>query len=252
MKRLISVLCVAVAVGLMSATAQASVATVTFDAADIVADASLTVNTTGTPIVGDGYIRIDGSTAIRTYEPNAEGTSGNPIGFNAWLATLDEAGEGLSGFNLWLQDGRSNQATMWGEDVALASTDSITPFAPEGWTGSVIDCPWGGAFADGKLIIYRANSEADYLRPGNVPAGLFGFVADIMDFDGGTWPDYQIWVGAGNASQSDDTGFDQLAGVAGGIYFQRAITANAVPEPAALLVWSVFGALGLLGWARRR
>ena len=251
MKRFTIAVLLVAAMVVSASMAQASMTTITFGGSDIVAPASLTVNTSGTPIVGDGYIKIGSSVAIRTYESNPEGTSGNPSGFNSWLSGLTAEGQGLSGFNLWLQDGRSGQAALWGEDIALESTDSIVPFAPTGWSGSVIDCPWGGAFTGGKLIVYTANTSADYLRPNNVPEGLFGFTADLMGYDGGTGPDYQMWVGAGNAAQSD-TGVDQLAGVVDGVYFQRAITANTVPEPASLIVWSLLGVLGIgAAWRRR-
>jgi len=247
MKRFMIVLCVAAVVGLVAAAAQASVTTITFKGSDIVVDASLTPNiwptANGVAAVGDGTIEGSTMTKIRTYTRTGTPPAGDPTAFNAWLAGLG-TGQGISGFNLWLQDDASNQAAMWGEKIALtnAYSTAITPFASSGWTASVytVGDEWGSAWKGRQLITYTANSADYYLRPGTTAD--FGFTADIYGIGGATGPDYQIWVGSGN-----------VVGVDGG-YFQRAITANAVPEPTTILVWGLLGlaAAGFGVWRRKR
>ena len=219
--------------------AMAAPTTITFNGSDMVAPASQTVNTSGTPVIGDGYIQLLTGT-VRTYTTST--ATGNPDAFNSWLGSLG-TGEGIYEFNLWLQDGASNQAAMWGETIALADAYSptITPFASSGWTASVVTAPasWGTYWAGRQLITYTANSEADYLRAGST--ATFGFTADIIGFDGGTSP-YQMWTG-GYVVDSD---------VAANGMFQRAITAtaNPVPAPGAILLAGI--GTSLVSWLRRR
>ena len=253
MKRTTGFLCVAVLIGLMSVAAQASVSTIMFNGSDIVAPCTVSPATIGTPAVGDGYIGTSSLGIIRTYNNGTDPV--DQTAFNSWLNGLT-TGQGLSGFNLWLQDGLSNQAGLWGETLALADpkTDAanIVPFASAGWTATVhtIGNEWGPNWVGSKLISYTANSSDDYLKPGTT--ATFGFTADIISYQGGKGPNYQMWVGAGNASNSD-TGENQLAGAEGGIYFQRAISATATPEPATLIIWSLLGGLGLVfAWRKRK
>ena len=71
-----------------------------------------------------------------------------------------------------------------------------------------------------------------------------------MGNDGATGPDYQMWVGAGGANSSD-TGINQIVSNDGANYFQRAITAHVVPEPATMLLFCL-GLLGVAGVSRRK
>lgn len=216
----------------MSVVANAYLADVTFSGADIVAQA--TNNPLTTPAVGDGYIALPTGT-IKTY-----GSSADAYSFNKWLDTLNE-GYGIRSFNLWLQDGHSNQAAMWGETIALndAYADNIIGYAPTGWTAEIVTCPdsWGAWWAGRKLITFYTEDENYYLRPGTELT--FGFQADIIGNDGATGPNYNMWVGSSDVIGTSNEGL-----------FQRSVnaTATAVPGPAAVLPF--IG--GLIVAARKR
>ncbi len=235
---------VGLAVGLtmIGSQAFATPMTVTFSGADIMA-LSTGENPGTTPEIGDGRVDFNNAQSIGTYSRTDTDVSSSS--FNNWINGL-EADEGISYFNLWLQDGNSNQAALWGETIALtdAYSSAINAFSSSGWTGSVytIGTEWGTAWEGRNLITYTANSVDDYLRLGST--ATFGFTADIMGNNGATGPSYQMWVGAaGNDIVSDD----------GADYFQRAIEANAapVPEPSTILLMGI-GLLGLVGYSRKR
>ncbi len=227
-----------VAVITMHATC-AIASTITFNGADILAY-STSVNTNTTPVIGDGRIDFsDGTQSIGTYQ--RADTNISSSAFNTWVDGLG-VDQGISEFNLWLQDGASDQAALWGETIALTdaySTD-ITPFASSGWTASVytVGTEWGSSWEGRNLITYTANSSADYLRLNST--ATFGFTADIMGNDGATGPEYQMWVGT-SSIVTDDTAD----------YFQRAISANAVPEPATMLLFGI-GLIGFAGVNRKK
>ena len=233
---------------MMSSQAFAAVMTVTFSGADIMAYS--TGENPGTiPVIGDGRVDFETSQSIGTY--SRLNTNVSSASFNNWIDSLG-SGEGISQFNLWLQDGNSNQAGIWGETIALtdAYSNAISPFASPGWTASVYTLDkWGASWIGRKLITYTANSPADYLRLNST--ATFGFTADIMGNNGATGPTYQMWVGAGIAGKSD-TGDNQLVSDDDAEYFQRAIAVNAspVPLPAALLLFGS-GLVSLAGFSRR-
>ena len=204
-----------------------------------------------TPIAGDGRVDFDATQSIGTYtRPN---TVVDPARFNQWLGSLAGAGLGISQFNLWLQDGNSNQAAFWGETIALSDpySSAITPFASSGWTASVytlVDADWGPAWTGRKLITYTANDISNYLKPGTTAE--FGFTAGIMGNNGATGPDYQMWVGAGGANSSDTHVNQIVSNNDGANYFQRAITAH-VPDNGATLALLGVAFLGLAALRRR-
>jgi len=214
-------------------------ATITFNGSDIMAYA--TSNNSGTtPVIGDGNVQFsDGTQQIATYDRT--GSNFDFSAFNGWINSLGD-GQGISEFNLWLQDGHSNQATMWGETLALSDPTStnITPFASSGWTASVYTMgnEWGAPWVGHQFITYTADSSADYLRLNST--ATFGFDADIMGYNGGTGPEYQMYIGSGSIVSDD-----------GANYFQRAITANVVPEPGTMILFGI-GLLGLAGVNRRK
>lgn len=221
-----------VAVAMLATQAEATVSTVYFDGADIVAKAPTTVNTTNTPVIGDGKVET-ASGAIRTY-----GTTADATAFNNWIDGLSNPGSGISSFNLWLQDGHSNQAALWGETIALSNPYSVDihPFASAGWHAEVVSAPdsWGTWWAGRQIISYWSDVPDAYLSIGT--SATFGFTADIIGNDGATGPNYQMWIGSNYPTGS-------------GLLFQRAINAE-VPEPASLALFGL--ALAGLAAARRR
>lgn len=222
---------------MMATQAGAADGTVTFSGADIVSLSPTSVNSTGTPVIGDGRVDFSGTGGAK-YSTYA-GPYLDQSNFNSWIASLSTPGNGISYFNLWLQDGASNQAALWGETIALTNpySTNIHPFASAGWTAEVytIGTEWGSAWTGKQLITYWSADPNAYLSAGTT--ATFGFTADIMGNNGATGPNYQMWVGGNNDSQSYG--------------FQRAITAVvAVPEPETFAM--LLAGLGLLGYVGRR
>lgn len=227
----------------LSTIASATVMEVTFNGADIMAHAT-GYNPNTTPVVGDGAIKFTDNSQIATY--NRTSSVNDYTAFNSYLDgfTTDE---GISKFNLWLMDGDSNQAGLWGETIALTDRydANITTSASSGWTGSVytIGTEWGASWEGKKLITYTADTAADYLRIGST--ATFGFTADIFATANALGPNYQMWVGA--------DGGDVIDGGTAASLYQRAISVNTapVPEPATALLLGI-GLLSLAGVSRKK
>ena len=186
----------------------------------------------------------------------------------SWRGGLG-AGEGIAAFNTWLLD--NPNARSWGETI-VARTDAPPGVAgaADGWTGEIIDNPWGAGY----LVQWYTDDSTKYLRPGGADIGDFSFTVDAyVDTNENGWDEsdpgvvmgesYRIWFGGANYGDGLDgqsVYFDDSGGFAAefpteayGSGFEGVLDIKAIPEPATLIIWSLLGALGIVyGWRRRQ
>ncbi len=187
--------------------------------------------------------------------------------------------QGVSHVQLWLSDGTN--APKWGEKVVQVGYQESLTASVNGeydWTAQISENPWD---ADGNNPPYVPGTDEygmvhfntvlggpghqNALSPDFNPAdelwsvtgefyvdenanGQYDLGADSALVVGQAYP---IWFSASfnNWRCVDDYGND----VWGSFLIEGTLMAAAIPEPAAIAIWSLLGALGIaLGWWRRQ
>jgi hypothetical protein len=178
------------------------------------------------------------------------------------------SGEGIGCFNIWLAD--QAYAPGWGETLVSSGSVLPTGFAPAGWTAEVIGNPWPDGGNGLWIVQWYTNDPTKYIRPGN-DLGEFGFTfqpTTTVNYG----QSYTIWFGGANygTDSSSDAEqalyFDNFGAESGngfasqyvtgyGSGFEATLSLAAIPEPASIIIWSLFGlgtVFGVSMWRRKR
>jgi hypothetical protein len=175
-------------------------------------------------------------------------------GFNTWAPT---SGFAFDSINLWGAGGAA--AAAWGE--TLFSVGNSDPGAegvsswkviqsPTGWSSGIVEGndPWS-ADATHAFPVWRSAGTSDMLGMTNMndPSFVFRFQVlvdpSVLDADG----KLRVYFGGfSDDIQMTGPGNYEVSGV-------MTLTANAIPEPATIIVWSLLGAVAItVGWRRRK
>ncbi len=153
------------------------------------------------------------------YKEGAHDTSGGGANqpaegqaYEAWLDKLDQPGEGLASFNIWLLDKAA--APTWGEILVQNpdNADLAAGTSHSGWQWRIVDITPYGWGMNGYIIEWWTQDPSLYLRPtpNGVNFGNFWFEADLYEDLNGNGYDpsdpgavigkpYRIWFGSGEA-----------------------------------------------------
>ncbi len=203
---------------LLAVTATAGALTYTFDPDDLIQ--AYPGSAGMSDIAGEN--KATQPNARRTHQPwavgmyetfyNPAGAKPQPDSYNTYMNWRDGlgVGEGISGFNIWLQD--NPRARSWGEKVVWdpdGPAPTGTADADGKWDVEVIPNPWG----TGWLVQWSTDDPADYINTIS-DIGDFSFSGtaywdnnenkyDASDPEVQLGEDVRIWFGAVNWTEAD-------------------------------------------------
>lgn len=220
MKSVFTICFVPIMILAVSGAARADILTFTFDPDDLI---QLYPSSAGSDT--DGERKVDQLNARRAHQPwaknmyetfyNPASPQPQPTSYNTYMNWRDGlgAGEGISAFNIWLQD--NPRARSWGEEIVWnpdGSAPTGTADAAGKWDVEVIPNPWGS----GWLVQWSTDDPANYINTIS-DIGEFSFSgtaywdSNMNSYDS-TDPEVQlgdvvrIWFGAVNWTESDGEG----------------------------------------------
>jgi hypothetical protein len=277
MKRLMIVVAVAVLACLAFANVQASVVTLSFDPNALI-DLYPTDSSQNKAVQPDARrIHMDwGTDYYGTFNDYLEVGHSQPTDYNTyvnWRNSLVGPNDGIAVFNSWLIDGGNAQS--WGEKHLVKPDTTVSATSVDGWSYRIIHNPYGPSLP-GDVVQWYTLDPTKRLRPGGADIGNFTMTADLFldnntngvldagdtEVNGGDT--LRMWFGNLNG---DDAPFyrsdTQALYFNGAIYsnsagnagsgFEAVLEVGAIPEPTAIIIWALFGALGLaVGYWRRK
>ena len=181
-----------------------------------------------------------------------ETDAGSQATYLGWRNSLDQPGEGIASFNIWLAgDATGFSPWSWGERL-VSNPDAVpTATAASGWNVEVVELVPGGGL--GWVVIWWTEQDDNLINLAN-DLDAFSFTVDVRQIaaqgDGyaaGTDPadgTHRIWFGSSDI-WNDDPLYAEWQG------FEASMGVAAVPVPPALGLLAA-GLLGFGAVARRR
>jgi len=198
---------------------------------------------------------VFGSVTYNTFgasNPLPETDAGSQAAYLAWRNSLDQPGEGIASFNIWLAgDALGFNPWSWGERLVSNPDAMPTATAASGWNVEVLELVSGGGL--GWVILWWTDEDDNLINLVN-DLDPFGFSIDVReiaadgdDYASGTDPAdgaYRIWFGSSDIWNDDPAYADWE-----GFEASMDVIGIPVPESAALLL---AGLMGIGAVSRRR
>jgi hypothetical protein len=204
-----------------------------------------------------------------TFNDYLEAGHSQPSDYNAYMNWRNSlgAGEGIAMFNSWFLD--DSIVRSWGETIVIKPGTTVAGTAADGWNVRVIDSPYG---LGGSSVQWWTTDSSKYINTvSNI--GNFSITADLYwDNNGNGWDPsdpvvlagdlVRFWAGNLNGDDPEFYRTDTQALYFNGANystasgdqgsgFEAVLTSTAtIPEPAAIIIWTLLGWLGI-AFARR-
>jgi hypothetical protein len=249
--------CLAVALALAAGLAEARVLNFRFDPDDLIRNYS----TAPVPVSSAGGVlqKFEQENPRRVHEtfgtvmyntfgatnPLPETDAASHATYLAWRTSLDQPGEGIASFNIWLAgDVLGFSPWSWGERLVSNPHAPPSAWAASGWNVEVISLGPGL----GSVIVWWTERDDNLINLTN-DLDPFGFAIDAReiasqgdDYGAGTdAPDgtYRIWFGSSDI-WNDNPAYAEWQG------FEASMNVTAIPTPGAVVLFAA-GLLGLAG-----